>query len=207
MKSEKFNRFFEWVMNLALLNFLWILFSLPVITVFAASAGLCRVIQLHRSEMDREGVVSLYWKSFVRQLLPATGLGLIMMLLLLIVISNFMFANQFAGNAWLYAALMGWSIFVGSVFISLLLFIFPVLALQEQGVAAAVKTAFLHGLQKLPHSIAMAAMLAGILLAYYFIPVFIPIIGFSLLAFLIVGYTDKSIRSGKQAGAMEISAS
>ncbi|GIP34393.1 YesL family protein [Paenibacillus sp. J2TS4] len=207
MKSAKVNRFFEWIMNLALLNFLWILLSLPVITVFAASAGLCRVIQQHRNEMDREGIMSLYWKSFVRQLLPATCLGLVMMLLLLIVIANFSFANQFAAIVWLYAVLMAWSIFVGSVYISLLLFIFPVLALQEQGVSAAIKTAFLLGLQKLPHSLAMAGILTGILLAYYFIPVFIPIIGISLLAFLVVEYTDKTVRSGNHASTMEISAS
>lgn len=193
MKSAKASRFFEWIMNLTLLNFLWILFSLPVITVFASSAALCRVIQNHRTSLDREGIMSLYWKSFVKQLVPATCHGLMMLVLLSIVVSNFLFAERFADHSLLHASLLAWSLFLGAVHASVLLFIFPLAAAQEHGWRTAAKIAFVRGIQKLPHSLAMMAKLAGLILLYYFVPILIPLFGFSLLAFLIIAFTDKAM--------------
>jgi len=207
MTPAKVNRFFEWVMNLALLNFMWILFSLPIVTVFAASTGLCRVIQQHRTELDREGIFSLYWRSFVKQLLPATGLGFTLLLLLLVVASNFMFAHQFMHVTWLYMLFMIWSIFISAVYVSVVLFTFPVLATQKHSMTEALKIAFLLGLQRLPQSIAMTALLAFMVFAYYVMPVFIPIIGFSLIAFLIIRYTDRTVRPDERLIVSEAAAS
>ncbi|MFD0675830.1 MULTISPECIES: YesL family protein [unclassified Paenibacillus] len=198
MKAEKANRFFEWVMNLALLNFVWIMFSLPLVTVFASSASLVQTIQMYRNEKDRESLIPFFWKAFVKQLLPATCLGIVMLLLLLVVASNFLFAHSFAANKWVYTALFAWSLFLSALYVSTLLFVFPVSTSCGLGVIQTLKQSLVYSLQKLPQTLLMSAGISFIVLILYFVPILIPIIGFSLVAFLIVLFADKIMGSTEQ---------
>jgi uncharacterized membrane protein YesL len=193
MKAEKASRFFEWVMNLALLNFVWIMFSLPLVTVFASSASLIQTIQMYRNEQDRESLLPFFWKSFVKHLLPATCLGIVMLFLLLVVASNFMFAYSFAANIWLYTALFAWSLFLSALYLSTLLFVFPVWVSCGLSVVQTLKQSLVYSLRKLPQALLMCAGISLIVLLFYCVPILIPIIGFSLLAFLVVLFADRTM--------------
>ncbi|MEK3723973.1 YesL family protein [Paenibacillus sp. FSL H8-0034] len=197
MKAEKASRFFEWVMNLAILNFVWIVFSLPLVTVFASSASLIQTIQMYRKERDRETLLPFFWKAFVRQLLPATCLGITMLFLLLVVASNFLFAHNFAANTWLYTILLAWSLFLSALYVSTLMFIFPVRISCGLGVVQTLKQSLVFSLRKLPQALLMIAGISLLVLLLYVVPILIPIIGFSLIAFLVVLFTDKTMGSTK----------
>ncbi|WP_216624606.1 YesL family protein [Paenibacillus foliorum] len=199
MKAEKANRFFEWVMNLALLNFVWIMFSLPLVTVFASSASLIQTIQMYRNERNRESLLPYFWKSFVKQLLPATCLGIVMLFLLMVVASNFLFAHSFAANKWVYTALFAWSLFLSALYVSTLLFVLPVWVSCGLGVIKTLKQSLVYSLRKLPQALLMSVGISFIVLLLYFVPILIPIIGFSFLAFLIVLFADKTIGSTEQS--------
>ncbi|NOU93765.1 DUF624 domain-containing protein [Paenibacillus sp. LMG 31456] len=157
MKAKKVIRFFEWVMNLALLNFVWIMFSLPLVTVFASSGSLIQTIQMYRKEKDREGLLPFFWRSFVKQLFPATCLGIVMLFLLLIVASNFLFAYNVAANTWLYTALFAWSLFLSTLYVSTLLFVFPVWVSCGLGVVQTLKQSLAYSLRRLPQALLMSA--------------------------------------------------
>lgn len=197
MKAEKASRFFEWVMNLAILNFVWIVFSLPLVTVFASSASLIQTIQMYRKERDRETLLPFFWKAFVRRLLPATCLGITMLFLLLVVASNFLFAHNFAANTWLYTILLAWSLFLSALYVSTLMFIFPVRISCGLGVVQTLKQSLVFSLRKLPQALLMIAGISLLVLLLYVVPILIPIIGFSLIAFLVVLFTDKTMGSTK----------
>lgn len=65
--------------NLVFLNILFLIFSIPIITIGASYTALCGSVQQMLEEKEGR-VVSMFWKHFKRNFLPATGIWFLLIL-------------------------------------------------------------------------------------------------------------------------------
>ena len=75
--QNRFWSFIEKIVNLCVLSFLWLLFSLPIVTAGAATTAMFQyTLKLAR---DEEGYVwQTFWKGFKQNFVQATGLWSLM---------------------------------------------------------------------------------------------------------------------------------
>lgn len=149
-----FMRMMSRVADLLLLNILFLLTSVPVITIGAASTALYTVC--FRFETDREaGVVRSYFRAFRDNFKQATIIWLIVLLC----------GGTACCNAYLFYSLGGALRYAGLLFpllfaLALLAgsYAFPLLSQFDNGVMATLKNALALSLGYLPRSILIAAL-------------------------------------------------
>jgi uncharacterized membrane protein YesL len=74
--DSKFMKFMEQFVDLVLLNLLWLVFSLPLVTVGAATAAASSLI-LQGLDGESPSLVRSFWREFRRNFFRATGLWLL----------------------------------------------------------------------------------------------------------------------------------
>ena len=181
-------RFMTKLADLMLVNVLFILSCLPVITIGAAWTALYFVVmKLFRSEEG--GIFRDYWRSFRQNFRQATILWCIVLVLLALVLMDMRLITLMPASpaaAAVHTALLGLLVITWLV----LQFLFPSLARFENPLKTTAKNAMLITVCHLPKAIIMAVFSAGMvyitLLNGYTLSIGILIwmlIGFSLVAF------------------------
>lgn len=74
--DSKFMKFMDQFVDLALINVLWVVFSLPLVTLGAATSAACSLI-LRGLDGDEGPVVRGFWREFRRNLRRGVPLGLV----------------------------------------------------------------------------------------------------------------------------------
>ena len=132
----------------AYLNILWLVCSLPIVTIGASTTALFYVT-LKMAEDRDDGLTRMFFKAFRENFKPATKLWLI-----LLAVGSFLAADGFVlRRMWsenifwtlLTAVLIGAAVLYGIV----LLYAFPLLARFENTTFGILKTAFLVGVRYL----------------------------------------------------------
>ncbi len=149
--DSPFMQFLTKVANLIILNVLWLLCCVPVVTVGASTAAMYRVaLQLARG--TEESVIKPFFKAFRKDFWEATALFVILLL-----VGGFVVGNVMAALSW-------GTFFRVASYILLALFaltatyVFPLLAQFEDGVWRILKNAFIMSLMNLPKSMVAAAV-------------------------------------------------
>ena len=141
----------------AYLNILWLVCSLPIVTIGASTTALFYVT-LKMAEDRDDGLTRMFFKAFRENFKPATKLWLI-----LLAVGSFLAADGFVlRRMWsenifwtlLTAVLIGAAVLYGIV----LLYAFPLLARFENTTFGILKTAFLVGVRYLFCTLLMAAL-------------------------------------------------
>ena len=141
----------------AYLNILWLVCSLPIVTIGASTTALFYVT-LKMAEDRDDGLTRMFFKAFRENFKPATKLWLI-----LLAVGSFLAADGFVlRRMWsenifwtlLTAVLIGAAVLYGIV----LLYAFPLLARFENTTFGILKTAFLVGVRYLFCTLLMAAI-------------------------------------------------
>ena len=167
----------------AYLNILWLVCSLPIVTIGASTTALFYVT-LKMAEDRDDGLTRMFFKAFRENFKPATKLWLI-----LLAVGSFLAADGFVlRRMWsenifwtlLTAVLIGAAILYGIV----LLYAFPLLARFENTTFGILKTAFLVGVRYLFCTLLMAAIygIMGYVIVFVFTPAFL--LGMGLCAML-----------------------
>lgn len=160
-----------------ILSFLWLIASLPIFTLGAATTAAYdsafKIIRARDTNVFRDFVTS--FKSNFKQ---ATALFLIMLPIGVVIAADLYYWAHTEGElAFVMNAL---SLGIAALYLVTLLFVFPVQAIFENPVKKTLKTAFLMALNNWSTSLLLLAVSVGIsYLCYVF-----PIVGY---AFLIVG--------------------
>ena len=145
--DNPFINFLTKVSNLILLNLIFLLSCIPVITIGAALSALYSVT-LKTARQEDPYIWRTYWKAFRENFKQSTLIWLIFIPVIAVIIVDFIFLRAQKGSIFtvLQIALWGVSLFLFSIFI----YIFPIVSHFVCTTKQAFKNAFLMSIAHLP---------------------------------------------------------
>ena len=179
--DNSFFRFIGKLVDVVLLNFLWLICSLPIVTIGASTTALYYVtLKLVR---DREGyIIRSFFKAFKDNFKQSTIIWIILLLVATILGTDIYVVYKMDAN---YAKIL-LALFIGFSVITLFVFIyiFPIQAQFANPVKQTFKNALLIAVKHLPWTILLTVItVIGGFLIYVFAVIAI-LFGFGLLAFI-----------------------
>ena len=157
------------VCDIVILHFLWLLTSLPVLTIGASTTALYYTT-MKCIRNGQGGVVKMFFKSFKENFKQATGIGILALVAGFICI----FDMYYAINRNLKGMMIIFTI-MSLVYLFTVLYVFPLQAQFENTVKATIKNAFLMSIKNLPWTLLLTAITAAIIVLSYFFPAFLGI--------------------------------
>ena len=176
------------VTDIVVLNILFLLCCIPVITAGASAAALY-TMTLKMVRNEEPPVVKGFFRAFIENLKQGTLFGVLFTLAAAAIAVNFvLFGNLRYG---VFQAVKVLSIAVGIVIFSLSLYIFPMIARFKMGGKEIFRNALLMSVAYLPKTLAMLAMYIPVLVIMFWsemtmfvmLSVYV-VFGFALMAFL-----------------------
>ena len=180
-------RFMTKVADIMILNLLFILTSLPVITIGAAWTSLYYVsMKLVRDEEG--GIVRSFFQSFRMNFRQATVFGVGTVVVYAVLIADLLILAQIDSP---YAAAMNMGVLIiGVVILMILQYLFPLVAKFDASLKQTLKNACLMAVAHLPKTILMTAFVAGSAFISFYNGYTLPVasvvfafIGFGLITF------------------------
>lgn len=172
--------------DLMVLNLLWLLCSLPVLTIGASSAALQQAVTAVREDTGRP--VRLFFAAFCSKFRKATIIWLIFLAVGCVILYNIVFACAVQAGWKLF--LIGAWILLAFVYLVCLNYVFPVLVKYDLTVWETVKAAFLAGMSKLEITFAVILLnvfpvVLALFFTYYFLCLLVVwlLFGFALIAY------------------------
>lgn len=177
--------------HIMFLNLLWVLFSLPIVTIGASTTALYSVLIKMRN--GREGkILRDFWTAFRQNFRQATILWLLIVLAAFVFTTDIVFFLNMGGSFGTFSAML----FVGLDVLLLLvsLYVFPMQAVFDNPIGRTVKSALLLLFRHLGWTVVLLALaiLTAVAVILYW-----PLIGwfvFGLAAFINAWIFDKIFR-------------
>lgn len=177
--------------HIMFLNLLWVLFSLPIVTIGASTTALYSVLIKMRN--GREGkILRDFWTAFRQNFRQATILWLLIVLTAFVFTTDIVFFLNMGGSFGTFSAML----FVGLDVLLLLvsLYVFPMQAVFDNPIGRTVKSALLLLSRHLGWTVVLLALaiLTAVAVILYW-----PLIGwfvFGLAAFINAWIFDKIFR-------------
>lgn len=159
-------RFGTWVVNVFLLNTLWILFSLPIITVGASTTAVFYIAnQWVRGEEPR--IIQAFWKSFTQNFRQATIIWIVIGLLGYVLLVN-LHALPFFGEWRSIIYLLQLIALVELVLVSV--YVFSLLSRFHVTVLDCLRSSFLMANRHFFTSMSSLVTLIALLWILYYVP-------------------------------------
>ena len=147
-------RFLTQAAELAWLNILWVVCSLPVFTIGASSAALCRTVGNLLREKGQWNAAA-FFRAFRENFKKTTLLWLILLAALALIGADVFLLRSLFPEQTLWMALPG---ICFSVWLTVCIWVFPLTATFENTLWNTLKNALLLGVGYLPRTILMAAI-------------------------------------------------
>lgn len=182
--DNMFFSFMSRISDLMILNFLWMFFSIPIITIGASTTALYDV-SLKIIE-DREGyILKSFLKSFKENFKRATIVWIIIIFISFVIGVNLTFWIKCkAISGYIPMSII---LFIFFTFLITETYIFPVLSKFNKTVKETIKYAFILSMRYLPYSLAIVFIYSLFLVANLIFPLvilFMIFIGFAFCAFI-----------------------
>jgi uncharacterized membrane protein YesL len=179
-------QFCEWVMRLAYVNILWIVFTLAGLVLFGfmpATAAMFAVTRKWIMGQVHIPVFKTFWENYKKDFIKVNALGLFVAILGVILYLDLRFIGEIFEGFWYYVSFYG-LISILLMYILVLLYIFPVYVHYKLGFFSYIKYAFLIGISNPGLSILMVLGTAGVYVMLMFLPGLLPFLSVSLVAFI-----------------------
>lgn len=182
--NNMFFRFMSKISDLMILNFLWIICSMPIITMGAATTALYDTT-LKLVDETEGYLFKNFFKAFKNNFKKATIIWIGILFIFLIMGVNLVFWIQFKSIAgYITVSIM---VFVALLFIFTEIYIFPILSSFNNTIKDTLKKAFILSLKYLPYSIAIlliSSIVIGIIIVFPFTVLFMIFVGFAFCAYI-----------------------
>ncbi|WP_226037094.1 YesL family protein [Aquibacillus saliphilus] len=188
-KSENiFLRILDIFTHFLLINILWIIFCLPIITIFPSTTALLGVVRKWTSEGIEAGLLSLFIKEFKANFKKSFLIGILwgIAAIILYVDYTILLQYEFTGRMILLTLL----IFVTILYSFTSVYIFFVLANYELSILHSIKNALFISISYIFHTLLCIFVIGIAVVITYFVPIFILIFG-SVLAFTLYQIFDR----------------
>lgn len=179
--DNPFFRFIAKLVDVIWLNILWLVFSIPVVTIGASTTAMFSVTM--KMARDKEGYVFQgFWKSFKENFRQATIIWILILVVGTVLGTDiYYFYNSTAKYArWGMAAMMGLS----SLSLCTIAYIFPLQAQFENSVKQTIKNAFIMCVRHLPWTVLLICIYAFTAFCIYIAAILVGIFIFGLTAFI-----------------------
>ena len=201
--DSPFIKTLETLANMAIVSFLWLLFSLPVVTVIASSAALFHTVnKIIFGPGKGNGVLKDFFASYKENLVPGIKLTLLLILCSLIIAEGLWTGYQFYQTTLWGLAYFILGIVIAFVFVTMLIHVAPVLSRFEAPTLSIIRMAIYFAIRKPFRSILFCLFF---LLIVYCVQVF-PLALLIVPAFytdLIRGPLDKDFHAFAQENGLE----
>ncbi|MDX8045102.1 DUF624 domain-containing protein [Gracilibacillus sp. S3-1-1] len=178
----------EWIFKILLLNIYWFIFSLLglfIAGVFPATAALFATI---RQDIKSENDIKLF-RNFIhyykQEFIKANILGYMLTIATLILLFNLQILGRLDGSIFI-STLMVMTYILLAIIALVSVFIFPIYVHYQFPVLSYIKYSAIIVIGKPLQTIAMLGLIAATFYLYYLVPGFIPALGVSLLAYIIM---------------------
>lgn len=203
-------RFIGKFFDVFVLNILWMLCCIPVVTAGAATTAVYYVTMKLARDED-ESTVRQYFKSFKENFKQATAIWLILLALLAVIALDLYISVMMPGNGRMRLVMISFFIGFALIWAGMFLYIFPLQATFYNPVKKTLINSLFICLRHFPATLGMLAIdLAIPGLAFMAVPFLQPtmfIFGFPLLAFInsyiLIGIFKKYMPEEKQEGLEE----
>lgn len=147
-------RFLTQAAELAWLNILWVLCSLPVVTAGASTAALCTTVRNMVYEKGQWNAAT-FFRAFRENFRRATVLWLILLAALALIVADVYFLVRLFPEQFFWLLLPG----LGSaLWLTVYVWVFPLTATFDNSLWNTLKNAFLLGIGYLPRTLLMTAI-------------------------------------------------
>jgi uncharacterized membrane protein YesL len=160
--------FFTIIANVWILNLLWLLFSVPIVTIGASTTAMLHMFIKMHDKSDGH-IVKGFFKSFCENFKQSTIIWLIAVFVGALLIFNLHFFADLEGSAKLI--LSGICIALMIPFAITLIYVFAVQGTFVNKIPATIKYSFFLGLQKLPFTLLLAAIFGAFAFLNYNSPI------------------------------------
>lgn len=192
-------KFTVWISRLAILNLLWLGFSLLGLVAFGffpATVAMFVVLRSWLRGEDDRPIFSTYWQAYRANFFTANGYGLIIALVGAIVYSNLIFMSLSESQSIL---LLHIPLYTFLIFVALtLLYLFPVYAHYDLGFFQTIKQAFLIMVIQPIQSLVMIFGIVASVVVMKFIPGLTFFYGGSFIGLLIMATCYHSFQTIEQ---------
>ena len=187
--DNKFFSFMGRAADLFMLNVVFVICCLPVVTIGASLTAL-HYVTLKMARNEESYIIRSFFKSFKQNFKQATIINLIMLLIAGVLYFDTNIVRQMGGS--MSKVLYIIFIALGIIYLAVFLYIYPVLAKFYNSIKNTFQNAFLMSIMHLPYTILMALVTIAPA-AIFFIPDFrvqsvvillFVLLGFALLAFI-----------------------
>lgn len=182
--NNMFFRFMSRISDLMILNFLWIICSLPIITIGASTTALYNVTLKLVDETDGY-LFSDFFKSFKENFKKATIIWSIILFVFFIIGVNLTFWIKYTSIAGYIP--MSIILFILFLFLPTEIYIFPILSNFKKTIKETIKYAFIISIKYLPYSliiILISLIFIGVTAIFPFTILFMIFVGFAFYAYI-----------------------
>lgn len=179
--DNPFFRFVAKLVDVVWLNIIWIIFSLPVVTIGASTTAMYSVTM--KMARDREGYVfQNFWKSFKENFKQATLIWIILLIVGTVLGTDIYY---FSSSTSKYANL-GFAVMIGLSSLALCTaeYVFPLQAQFENSVKQTIKNAFIMCVRHLPWTVLLLCIYAAVAFCVYIAAILVGVFIFGLTAFI-----------------------
>ncbi|PLS01071.1 YesL family protein [Neobacillus cucumis] len=167
--------------NFLLLNLLWVLMCLPIVTIFPATAALFGVVREWVLKQD-SSVFRSFFKCYKENFKQSFPLGLLWMVLMALFYMNFTVISQLGSMGKMFFTPL---LFLGGLlFIFVSAFLFPVMVHYRLNWINLLKNSLILAISYLPFTLLVIAVLLAMAAAFFWQPITFLLI-FSVGAYLI----------------------
>lgn len=179
--DNPFFRFVAKLVDVVWLNIIWLLFSIPVVTIGASTTAMYSVTM--KMARDKEGYVFQgFWKSFKENFKQATIIWIILLIIGTVLGTDLYFFYHSTSK---YAKFgMAVMIALSSLALCTTIYIFPLQAQFENRVKQTIKNAFIICVRHLPSTVLLLAIYAVAAFCLYIAAFLVVIFIFGLTAFI-----------------------
>lgn len=168
----------ETITNYLLLNILWVVSSLPIITIFPATAAMFAVLKDWQQE-NRPPLFSSYFRYFKKFFNQSFMIGIIFLIVIAILIADLLFLNDL--NHIMFFV-VGFTIFtIGTISIFMLIYLFPFMVHFQLTVKPLLKNSFFYSFKYIGGTLLASLLLLVVAFLVWSVPLL------SLIAFSTTG--------------------
>lgn len=171
----------EFIMNAFLLNLLWLVLCLPILTIFPATTAMFGVVREWKKQNDIS-IFSSFFRLLKENFKQSFLFGLLWLVFTGLLLGDFIITNQL--NSSVKYILFSFFFLMGILYLFVSIYIFPVLVHYKVTWKYAIKNALLLSISRLHHTILSILIIAAVMVLCFYLPAAM-MLGFSISAYLI----------------------
>ncbi|WP_180955570.1 YesL family protein [Bacillus sp. V33-4] len=177
----------EFIMNAFLLNTLWLLTCLPILTIFPATAAMFGVVREWKNRKDIQ-IFSAFFCLFKENFKQSFLIGTLWMAFAGLLLGDFIITNQL--NSDVKYILFSFFFLLGILCLIVSIYIFPVSVHYQASLAKVIKNALLLSISRLHYTFLSILIIAGAIVLCLYFPAAM-LMSFSIGAYLIYSLVSR----------------